>query len=119
MTIRSKLRWLSVFQIAVWLLILPLFAIVVIWMSVIPREEALSREISVPAEWRLVTIGHGHATEWRMGTITERPVTFGLVAAALVALLAGFFWSIWFAHRLKGWKRGQYRDDDHQVAEQA
>ena len=116
MIVPSKLRWLSVLQIGVWLLILPLFFVVVEWLSVIPRDEAVGRGISVPAQWRLVTVGHGQATEWKLGTMAEHPVTFRLCVAALVALLVVFFWSIWFAHRLKGWKRGQYRDQhDHAV----
>ncbi len=51
---------------------------------------------------------HGVAHEWKCGTVSQNPVGFTLCTLLLASILAVLFWSIWYAARLKGFKRGQY-----------
>ncbi len=109
MTQNAKLRCLSVVQIVVALLMFPVFFCWAPWEAAVPREEALARfPGQVGAGWQAVTINHGVVREWKLGTVSQNPVGFALCTVLLASLLGALFWSVWYAARLKGFKRGQY-----------
>jgi hypothetical protein len=93
MTIKSKLQGLLVLQLAAFCLLMFLFSTVVNWLTVIPREEAVRRGMSVPSDWRLVTIPfytrfqHGEYREWKFGTVGEHPFMFTLCILALIVVI--------------------------------
>ena len=110
MTQKAKLRWLSVVQIVTALLMFPIFFFWGSWESARTREETLRLfpESNIPIGWKAVLMNHGVVHEWKLGTVSQNPIGFILCTFLLASILAVLFWSIWFAARLKGFKRGQY-----------
>ena len=110
MTQKTKLRWLSVVQIVMALLMFPVFFCWALWQAAQTREEALQwyPSVTIPSDWKAVTMDHGTIHQWRLGTISLNPVGFTLCTLLLATILGVLFWSIWFSARLKGFKKGQY-----------
>ena len=110
MTLKAKLRWLSVVQVITAVLMFPIFFCWAPWEAAMTREETLRLfpDSVVPIEWKAVRVSPGGVHEWKLGTVSQNPVGFTLYTLLLASILGVLFWSIWYAARLKGFKRGQY-----------
>lgn len=97
-------------QVITALVMFPAFFTWASWEGARTREETLQLfpDWQIPDSWRAVSMDHGVAHEWKCGTVSQNPVGFTLCTLLLASILAVLFWSIWYAARLKGFKRGQY-----------
>lgn len=93
MTIRTRMVWCVMLQIVSVFFGMALLDLIISWLSVIPRAEAIRRGFQVPATWQLVRLpisthyGSQHPIRWPFGTVGEHPLLFCAAIAAWIGFL--------------------------------
>lgn len=90
----ARVGWCTA-QIVGVALMLGTFFVLAPWTGALTREDAIAKfpNVEIPAEWPVVVIGHGKASEFRFGTIESNPIGFGLTLTAFCALHFLIFWA--------------------------
>lgn len=107
MTNKAKLRWLIVAWVPACCAFFVLFGLIANWLTIISRDEAIRQGMSVPPNWRFVTVGlhgrysHGVSRRWPFGSINEHPIAFSLCVVLFVGLIVFFVWAKKCGDRLR------------------
>ena len=94
-----------VVRVVVTVLMFGLFLLLAPWYGAEQRDVAQRRcpGLDIPAEWDIVVIGHGKASEWHLGTVERNPVPF------FVCLVIFFYCCVFLACERMDVRRSQRR----------
>ncbi len=97
---QRKTFWISVAQLLCGIAMYPLFCCWIEWLGAMTRETALDHFPGQSLSNCLAFIDdHGRLREWRLGTITQNPVSIGGCTTALVAVLGFLISSAFYVEK--------------------